>query len=506
MTAKNPTRRLSPLRLLVVALATVVVVGGTTAWAVTTVDETFGDSATVAFGPYVDVTLEPIGHFEDPEVNEATSVVLAFVVADSSDPCEPSWGTYYGLDAAGRALDLDRRIVRYRERGGDVSVSFGGQANTDLAVGCQDIDELTSAYQEVVDRYDLVEIDLDIEGAALGDEAANERRAAAIATVQAERDLDVWVTLPVTPSGLTGEGVALVDTMLAAGVELAGVNAMTMNFAIGGAELSMSDAVESALDGVRRQLDGALQRAGTVLAPDDVWQMVGATPMIGLNDVPGDVFTLTDASALVDFAGSVGLGRTSIWSMHRDGPCGAAAPDGQVSNTCSGVDQDPHAFADTFLAAGDRADRGAASAPQTRSTTTRDDPATSPYPIWRTGRTYDAGAKVVWRGGVYEAKWYSESVLPDEPVEQPWDTPWRYLGPVLEADADMIAAAGPTVEGTWSEWSADAVYVAGDEVVHDDRVFRAEWWTQGDTPDDDPDRPFDHPWTYRGDAAPDDED
>ena len=41
------------------------------------------------------------------------------------------------------------------------------------------------AYRAVVDRYDLRVIDLDIEGAALTDQAASERRAKAIAALQA---------------------------------------------------------------------------------------------------------------------------------------------------------------------------------------------------------------------------------------------------------------------------------------------------------------------------------
>lgn len=499
-------KRISPLRVVGVLAATAAVVTGTTVWAVSTIDDAFGTEPTIDFAPYVDVTLDPVGHFEDPQVNSAALVTLGFVVADTADPCTPSWGTYYGLDAAGRALDLDRRIVRYRERGGDVVVSFGGQANDELAVVCDDAEALTDAYRAVIDRYELDVVDFDIEGPALADHEANERRAEAIAELQSDDGaLEVWLTLPVAPTGLTDDGLAVVDGLLAAGVDLSGVNAMTMNYVVDEAGGSMSDTVAGSLEGVRRQLDGAFQRAGRRRAPDEVWASVGATPMIGQNDVPGDVFTLADAADLVDFASEVGLGRLSMWSLHRDGPCGAAAPTGQVSNTCSGVEQEPHAFADVFLTAATRAERGNDAASVERGSETRDDPATSPYPIWRTGRIYEQGDKVVWRGGVYEAKWYSDSDLPDEPVEHLWDTPWRYLGPVLDVDADLIEAARPEVDGAWVDWSADAVYVAGDEVRHDDQVFRAEWWTQGVEPDDDPDRPFDHPWSYLGDVAPEDD-
>jgi chitodextrinase len=49
-------------------------------------------------------------------------------------------------------------------------------------------------------------------------------------------------------------------------------------------------------------------------------------------------------------------------------------------------------------------------------------------------------------------------------------------------------------------WTADRVFVAGDEVAADGEIFRARWWTQGVQPQADPDSPFDHPWEYVGPA------
>ena len=82
-------------------------------------------------------------------------LALSFVVADPGEPCTPSWGGYYSLDAAGETLDLDRRISQLRAAGGDVMVSLGGAANHELAVTCQDDGALLDAYRAVVERYDL---------------------------------------------------------------------------------------------------------------------------------------------------------------------------------------------------------------------------------------------------------------------------------------------------------------------------------------------------------------
>ena len=134
-------RRVSVIRLTVVLAVIGASLAGTV-WLARAAVETFETGEPVRFAPYVDVTLTPANHFEDPLENRAEEITLSFIVADLADPCQPSWGTYYGLDAAGRALDLDRRIARYRERGADVTVSFGGQANDELAVACADVGRL----------------------------------------------------------------------------------------------------------------------------------------------------------------------------------------------------------------------------------------------------------------------------------------------------------------------------------------------------------------------------
>jgi chitinase len=224
------------------------------------------------FAPYVDVTLPPYFNFQDPLANPNMDVVLSFVVASKSAPCEPSWGASYDLDAAASALDLDRRIVRHRQRGGDVIVSFGGVANDELAVSCTDADALADAYQSVVDRYHLRVIDLDLEGEGL-DAEASARRATAIAEVQADakaagEDLDVWVTLPVAPNGLQTSSIEAVDGLLEAEVDLAGVNVMAMEFGASRTpEMDFVDASLAALDATATQLRSAYRRAGAAWPP-----------------------------------------------------------------------------------------------------------------------------------------------------------------------------------------------------------------------------------------------
>src|SRR5690606_4572133 len=137
------------------------------------------------FAGYVDITAVPVHAFENPTSEAARNVVLSFIVADKDEPCAPTWGTAYTIDAASEHLDLERRIARLEQQGGDFAISFGGFANDELATACSDPEDLLAAYRQVVSHYDVSTIDLDIEGDDLADDAAIARRAVAIARLQA---------------------------------------------------------------------------------------------------------------------------------------------------------------------------------------------------------------------------------------------------------------------------------------------------------------------------------
>lgn len=510
--SSSPGRRISPLRVLVVmGILAGLVALGFLGWqrADRAVDRITAEPSDTWFAPYTDVTLPPSYSFEDPEMSPAPTTVLGFVVPDRRRPCTPTWGTQYDLDGAASELDLDRRIARVRERGGDVMISFGGIANSELAVVCRNQSSLTSAYRSVVERYDASMIDLDIEGTALDDAAANGRRATAIRALQnlapSGRPLQVWLTLPVTPDGLLSDGVGVVDEMLRAGVDLAGVNVMTMNYGASKPnDASMGEVARSALRATHAQLATAYRRAGVQLTADQLWARLGATPMIGRNDVQGEVFSLEDAASLADFADEVGLGRVSVWSANRDEPCGTQEDgDRQVLPTCSGVEQQPLEFTRTLLGPLDGSPPVRTPRPDGPSEAggrAGDDPQASPYPIWRRGRVYMEGEKVTWQRTVYEAKWWTHDDPPDEPVENEWDTPWRAVGPVLPGDTPGREATSPASP---PRWSGDAVYLRGDRVRHEGFLYEAKWRTQAEEPELDPDLPDASAWTVVGRAVED---
>ncbi|MGR0159179.1 chitinase [Paenarthrobacter nitroguajacolicus] len=492
MSKHFPGRKLSWIRLSVLLAVIAVAVGaGVVSWRNYT-DTRIASASPSHFMGYVDVTATPRYSFEQPVSDNTKSVVLSFIVADSKDGCTPSWGSFYSLDAAASDLDLDRRIARLRQTGGDISVSFGGLSNQELATACADDARLQQAYSSVVDRYDLNAIDLDIEGTALTDKAALERLAKAVTAVQKERlddgkSLSVWLTLPVAPAGLTPDGTAAVEQLLKAGVELAGVNIMTMDYGESRvAGQSMLQASVAAAEATHAQLGDIYSAAQQNLGTQTLWRKIGLTPMIGQNDIVADVFTLDDAQGLHDFAQNKGIGRISMWSLNRDAECGPNYPTlTVVSDACSGVQQRDTRFSDVLGANIDSKATNSPSPELHTGTTTAaavvDDPATSPYPIWSPLATYVQSDRIVWQGNVYEAKWWTKDDAPNDPIPDRAAAPWKLIGPVLPGDRPKPEVTVPA--GTYPAWSASTVYHKGDRVMLDQHVFEAKWWVQTQSPE-----------------------
>lgn len=443
------------------------------------------------FAAYVDVTSTPSYPFEQLGSTATSAVVLSFIVSSLSEPCTPTWGTYYTMDKAGETLDLDRRIARLQQQEGRIAVSFGGALNSELALNCKDPDALLASYKSVIERYNIDTIDLDLENQGLRDVEASIRRALVLARLQEEyqkegKNLAVWLTLPVAPQGLTKDGTDVVATMLSNKVDIAGVNLMTMDY--GGSKTedqSMSEASQSALSETHRQLTILYTQAGINLSSTSVWRKIGATPMIGQNDVVEEVFTLEDAKTFNAFALARGVGRMSMWSANRDIPCGENYVDVKVvSDSCSGVKSAKLSFSEALSQGfdGDLTQNANILTTEDPESNVQiiDDPRKSPYQIWQETGAYPKGMKVVWHGNVYEAKWWTKKDLPDNPVLQSWETPWQLVGPVLSGEKPLSQATLP--KGTYPEWSGKIEYEGGARVLFEGVPFQAKWWNQGASP------------------------
>jgi hypothetical protein len=143
----------------------------------------------------------------------------------------------------------------------------------------------------------------------LTDVAANTRRFNAVKALEKNYpSLQVSVTIPVARTGLDAAGVSFLQNAKRTGARLDLINIMAMDYG-----QPVADMGAVAISAAKR----------TVAQVKTIWpamsyRNLGITPMIGLNDTPGETFTLANAQALVAFAKASGVGRLSFWSLNRD--------------------------------------------------------------------------------------------------------------------------------------------------------------------------------------------
>ncbi|MFJ4832909.1 chitinase [Streptomyces sp. NPDC088747] len=292
-------------------------------------------SSTTSYAPYVSATTAS----DMDSAGSPTTYNLAFVISDGSD-CTPKWnGTYAIGDSA-----VKSRISALTESGASVRVSFGGASGSELAETCDSASALAAAYGEALDAAGSTQADFDVEGDALTDSASVALRSEAIALLQKERtDLKVSFTLPVMPSGLDADSLALLESANDNSVAVSTVNIMTMNYG-SSYDGDMGDYAITSARAAHTQLEDVFG-----LSAESAWQGLALTSMIGVNDVDNETFTLSDAAQVRAFAEEQGVAWVSLWSTFRDQQCeddDSASDD--AATDCSGVTQSSGAFAEAL--------------------------------------------------------------------------------------------------------------------------------------------------------------
>lgn len=301
-----------------------------------------GDFPPHLFAPYIDMLQYPTPSLSGLATATGQKYFsMAFIVAGSG--CQANWGGYYTMAQNFEADD----VAALRAQGGDVIVSFGGATGTELALACSTVATLQAQYQAVIDKYNLIRVDFDVEGSALGNTTSIDRRNKAIAALQAAaagagKTLVVQYTLPVLPTGLTSQGLSVLQNALTNGVNIGIVNVMTMDY---GSYYDPYQMGAYAVDAMNATISQLATLYGAAKTDAQVRSMIGVTPEIGLNDITPEVFTLADASTVLSAAQSGGIGMLTFWSTGRDQQCPGAPV---VSGTCSGIIQSPWAFTSIF--------------------------------------------------------------------------------------------------------------------------------------------------------------
>lgn len=297
------------------------------------------------FAPYIDLGLTASWQLLTIKQQSGIRVfTLGFVVGNGG--CTPTWGGV-GATVANDTLPNGTTILSLvqgvRATGGDVIISFGGASGTELALGCSTAASLQAAYQSVLNKYSVnsstpVRLDFDIEGGAILDQASvNRRNQALVGLKAANPNLVISYTLPVLPTGLVASGVNLLNNIKANNLNVNVINIMAMDY--GPANDNNGQMGLSAVQ--------AASNTHNQVVAAGLTATIGVTPMIGQNDVQSEIFQLSDATMLLNFANANSfITRLSMWSVSRDN--GSCPNQGFASPVCSGIAQSNWAFANIF--------------------------------------------------------------------------------------------------------------------------------------------------------------
>ena len=277
---------------------------------------------------------------------------LAFLETTSKTSCTLAWdGVKTDTVANGKYLS---DIASLRALGGDVIPSLGGwsadQGGTEIGDSCKDVNLIAAAYEELVTKYGVTRIDMDIEGRSLTRTDGIDRRNQAIKILQAwaaanTLPLTISYTIPTGANGLEASGKAVLADAYAKGVRNYIVQPMVFDY-YDRVTTDMGTAAITAVTGA----EAYLKSIEPGLADAAAWPRMGATIMNGIDDFPRrtEVTTLAHARQLDAFAaGSTHrMGVLSMWAIQRDnGNC----PGVGGANDCSGIAQNPYDFSKIFI-------------------------------------------------------------------------------------------------------------------------------------------------------------
>ncbi|MBV8745732.1 MAG: fibronectin type III domain-containing protein [Xanthobacteraceae bacterium] len=297
-----------------------------------------GGDHTHEFSPYIDMAMSQDDNLL--AISKASGIenfTLAFVLASDHGIGWQGTGTI-GQDTLVNGTTILQQVQAIQAAGGDITISFGGAAGQEPALTATNANALQAEYQSVIDRYHVNSLDFDIEGAAVQDQHSITLRDQALAGLEkANPNLHVSFTLPVLPTGLVASGLNVLQSAKQDGVRADVVNIMTMDYGT-----AVDNNGQMGLDAIN-----AIKATEQQISSLGMNSKIGVTPMIGVNDIASEVFKLSDAQALENYAQSdPKVTRVSMWSVARDNGNSAGAH--YASPDSSGIAQHPYDFSAIF--------------------------------------------------------------------------------------------------------------------------------------------------------------
>ena len=265
------------------------------------------------FNPYCEFTeyLGKKGDFSLKEViNKNNLKYITFAFIQDADKCLPAWDGIKNNKIDGE--EIINLLNEVKTTNISYFISFGRQYGNDLALNCKNPKYLLKIYEKIIKIYQPIGLDFDLEGKILDNRVALNKLIITINNLQKiHQNLKVSITIPVMPSGLNLSTKKLLSKLKESKIKFT-VNLLTMNFS----EKLSENMFKYTLYSIKNSLNNLQE-----INRKEFLNSISVTPMIGVNDLKNEVFTIQDAKNLTLESSKLNLSEIRMWSLERDKRC-----------------------------------------------------------------------------------------------------------------------------------------------------------------------------------------
>jgi len=281
------------------------------------------------FSPYSQITEYDLSGksnsiIEISKITKMNFFIFAFI--QDSGNCNPSW------DGDKNSLIQSNYILNYFKNIKDSNIQFkislGGADGKDLSIGCKTTDELLNSYEKILNFYHPVGLDFDLEGKFLNNKKALNKIINTLELLQNKNKfLKITFTLPIMPEGFSNVEKNFIKKATLKKINF-NINILAMNYNNILNNNMFINTKKATLNAFK-----FLKSIYSKKQESEIWSLIEITPMIGVNDIKTEIFTLDDAKKLNNFSINKKIGGIHYWSLERDKPC----KKGKFSKNCSGI-------------------------------------------------------------------------------------------------------------------------------------------------------------------------
>ncbi|MGY3804232.1 hypothetical protein ACWNT8_09245 [Pigmentibacter ruber] len=269
------------------------------------------------FNPYAEFTeyLEKKDDLSLKEIikkNSLKYITLAFI--QDADKCLPAWdglksNRIDNTEILELLKDIKSTNIAYY-------ISFGGQDGKDLSIKCKSPNDLFQSYEKIIKLYRPIGLDFDLEGRILTNKVALRKLIIALKDLQRiYQNLKISITIPIMPTGLNSTTKKLLLDLKNNNIQFT-VNLLTMNYS----EELNGNMLKYSLSALNNSLLFLL-KINKKIKKENILNLISITPMIGINDLKNEVFTIQDAKNLIFENKKLNLSEIRMWSLERDKSC-----------------------------------------------------------------------------------------------------------------------------------------------------------------------------------------